>query len=72
MACLLGALEYFYEDLAESIEGLPSCMHEILAMSKKSIFYASSHEKTRNKTIRMQIGEAAKDQFGPIEEGLKK
>ena len=32
-----------------------SSMHEILAMSKKSIFYASSHEKTRNKTICMQI-----------------
>ena len=30
-------------------------MHEILAMSKKSIFYASSDVKTRNKTIRMQI-----------------
>lgn len=47
-------------------------MHEILAMSKKSIFYAPRHTSTRNKTIRMQIGEAAKDQFGPIEEGLKK
>ena len=66
MACLLGALKYFYEDLAESIEGLPSCMHEILAMSKKSIFYASSHEKTRNKTIRMQIKTPDPLQFEPI------
>ena len=48
-----------------------SSMHEILAMSKKSIFYAPRHTSTRNKTIRMQIG-VAEGSIWTHSRGLKK